>query len=170
MKYEEWLKRRMEETDVKVIQLRMMSSGNELTCGYPPKYGIYFAEEDKEDELTAQRNAGIYSAIGGGFIPTADVEFYVRPAKIGYLVRRQHEGNFRDGKFDDLKVVGFALSLKGADRVAYKKAHKTATSLSERLGLRLVDQTSQDLAEFSEYEEQLRLEDRVHNYKERVGV
>jgi hypothetical protein len=170
MKYKEYLKKRMEETDAKTVQLRMMSNGNDLTCGSPPKYGIYFAEEDNEDRLTAQSNAGIYSAIGGGSIPTADVEFYVRPAKIGYLVRRQHEDNFRDGKFDDLKVVGVAFSLKGADRVAYSKAHETATSLSERLGLRLIDQTSQDLAEFSEYEEQLRLEDRVHNYKARVGV
>ena len=165
MKYKEWLKKRMEEADIKAVQLRMMSSGNDLTCGSPPKYGIYFAEEEVEDRLTAQRNAGIYSAIGGGFIPTADVEFYVRPAKIGYLVRRQHGDEFRDRK-----VAGFSLSLKGADRVAYKEAKKTATKLSEMLDLRLTDQTSQDLAEFLEYEEQLRLEDRVHNYKARVGV
>ncbi|MFQ5531678.1 MAG: hypothetical protein ACE5ES_03630 [Candidatus Nanoarchaeia archaeon] len=142
-----------------------MSSGNDLTCGIPPKYGVYFAEEAEEDILTAQRNAGIYSAIGGGFIPTADIEFYVRPIKIGYLVRRQHGDEFRDRK-----VVGFGLSLKGVDRVAYREAHKTATNLSERLGLSLIDQTSQDLASFSEYEEQLRLEERVHNYKARVGV
>ena len=165
MKYKEWLKKRMEETDVKAVQLRMMSSGNDLTCGSPPKYGIYFAEEEVEDRLTAQRNAGIYSAIGGGFIPTADVEFYVRPAKIGYLVRRQH-----GYEFGDRKVVGFGLSLKGADRVAYKEAKKTATKLSEMLDLRLIDQTSQDLAEFLGYEEQLRLEDRVYDFRKRVRV
>lgn len=163
MKYKEWLKSQMQERDINIVQLRMMSTGNSLTCGHPTKYGIYLAETEKDDVLTTQKNAGIYSAIGGGFIPTADIEFQVRPTRIGYIIRRQHSDEFRDKK-----IVGFGLRLKGTDKIAYKEAQKTAINLSKMLGIELDDQTSKDLAEFSEYEEQLRLEERVYNYRARV--
>lgn len=168
MKYTAWLNKRMREINATTVILRMMSSGNDL-IGLPPKYGIYFAETAREDKLTTQRDSGVYSAIGGGFIPTADVEFFVRPTTIGYWVRRQHEGNFRNGKFDDVKVFGFALTLKGADRVAYNQAKKTASNLSKMINARLVDRTGEDLSKFREHEAFLKLEDRVHDYSNRIN-
>jgi len=87
------------------------------------------------------------------------------PAKIGYLVRREHREEFRDRK-----VVGFSFSLKGADRVAYQTALKTATKVSEMLDAKFIDQTQQDLSKFAEYEEHLKLEDRIYDFRNRVKV
>jgi hypothetical protein len=171
MKYKQWLKNRIEETDPKAVQLRMMTSGNQLTTGSPLKYGIYFAGNEQDDILDAQRNAGIYSAIGGGSIPQADIEFFVRGIYLGksrvfsgYRIGRQHGDEWRDRK-----LVWWSPTLQGADKIAYETAHKTATRLSEDLGVNLVDLTPQDIAEFSEFEEQLKLEDRVFNYECRMG-
>lgn len=160
MKYEKWLKQ-LRESESKAVQLRMMSSGNDLVAGLSLKYGIYLAQEESDDQLTQIRGASSYSS-GRGAIPSADIEFFVRPLSVGHLITRQH-----GEEIYDRNNVGFSFSLKGADKVAYNLARKTGSKVAKLLDVRFIDQTSRDLSIFSD-RDYLELKKRVHNYETRV--
>ena len=166
IKYKEWLSKLSEKDKANVVQIRMMSSGNNLAVGIPPAYGVYLAENKSDDEISARNMAAAMSSLGGGNIMSAPIEFYVRKAPLyGHVVKRAH--NPIQCGYRDSKIVGYGLSLKSTDRVAYSNALKTGRKLASLMGIPVVDQTSQDLSKFAD-KDYLKLEERVHNFKQRI--
>ncbi len=163
IKYREWLDH-LKQEGAKVIQVRMMSSGNSLTVGKPPAYGIYLANEPSEDEIHERNMAVARSSLGGGHTMTAPIEFFVREAPLlGYIIKRAHAEQYGP----NAEYVGYSLSLKGADKVAYNKALQTGRKLASEMGAQVIDKTSEDLSQHSQYKH-LKLDERVYDFKNRV--
>ncbi|MBS3145008.1 hypothetical protein J4208_05485 [Candidatus Woesearchaeota archaeon] len=171
MKYD-WVKRIQEEKKGSIVQVRMMSTGNDLACNYPPQYGLFFVEKGATDPIELFKraeSAAAFSSLGGGFIREADIEFIVRKAPVfGYLIKRlEREENLAIPPRRE--TVGYTLTERRADRVAWQKALKTGTKIAKAINGVLEDRTSEDLKDFLEYAKTLRLEERVYRFKSRTA-
>jgi hypothetical protein len=165
-------KKRTEEPEEKKrynlaeIQVRMISTGNALGSNKSPMYGVFFTEPQYPDPVAISRNAGIYSAIGGGAQTDAPIEFSVREGPLRtFLVKRRHDYNFENDR-----IVGIGFSPVGADKIAYEKAVRTARRAGKILGVDVNDQTSKDFADLSDCKSLFKsLETRVYDWANRVA-
>ncbi|MFA6462008.1 MAG: hypothetical protein WCV90_07120 [Candidatus Woesearchaeota archaeon] len=163
MNIEDWIKHN-EKNGVDTVQVRMISSGNELIgrdAFSSPKYGLYLTSKEERDPIVETREAGTRSAIGGGATMTAPMMFFINPALIGYKVKVRYDSDYNTDE-----IVGSCFGLRKADEVAYKSALETAREIIKRTGMKIQDKTSEDLSQFAK-SPQLELEKRVYDWKNR---
>lgn len=151
------------------IQIRMMSTGNELSCNEPPKYGVSLTFEHSNP---MDLSAGAYTSVGGGFLRTADVMFIVEKAPIFGHIIKKWVPPYTCWHIDKptLNTVGYGLTLKVADGIAYKRALKTGLAIAKRTGLRVADLTSQDISSFTDCADVLHLQDRFYDFERRMSL
>lgn len=186
LKYQDWLKLIEEEKKTQIVRLRVISSGNDLACNYPLKYGIYLLSNNElEDYVDLRNNCKIGQGNLGLGEADADVMYYTinnfllpkifgDNCSLGYLIRKKHPGRWENGYggyiMEDIKTrqtLKYALTRKGADKVAYNLALECATEISEITNAKLEDLTSKDIARYIKYPN-LKLEDRVWNFEDRL--
>ena len=110
MKYD-WVKKVQEGKVGNRVQVRMMSTGNDLACGYLPKYGIYLVNQGDKDPMDLSHTA--FTSLGGGFIRTADIEFIIKEDPkdplLGYIIERDERDNAY--ALPSTEIVGYCAIL-----------------------------------------------------------